>query len=374
MDRNQAIGLTLMALVLLIYFVWFAPQPEPLPPAADSLSLQQTPAAPAAEEPQASPVQDTLQVTPEIINIETPDLKIAFSTKGGTISRLELKNFKTYNRKPLVLVDPQRHAFELSAKTNGQTVNLYSLFYTAEKRMQGDSTVLLFTRKAGDAWLRFTYTIPPTGYEIGYALSHSNFLDNAPAELRWSGRLKLLERDLTDSRNYTTLVYRKNGDVDELPARSTAAEQETLTGNINWVSVKQKFFLNALISEKGFDRAVLQTNVNPDDTATIKWASYAVQIPAEQIGAGTVALKYYFGPNDYQTIGKVAPDFARNVYLGWPPVYWINKYVIFPVFHFLTKIFSNYGLIIIILVILLRLVLLPLSYRSYLFLNPNWTK
>src|SRR5690606_20555866 len=82
---------------------------------------------------------------------------------------------------------------------------------------------------------------------------------------------------------------------------------------------------------------------------------------------GPADFLFYVGPNDYQIIGKVpAEKFAKNVYLGWPPVYWINKLVIFPVFHFLTQIFSNYGVIIIILVILLKLVLFPLSYRSYL--------
>ncbi|MCX7638750.1 MAG: membrane protein insertase YidC, partial [Cyclobacteriaceae bacterium] len=134
----------------------------------------------------------------------------------------------------------------------------------------------------------------------------------------------------------------------------------------DWVSVKQKFFLNAVISDKGFSQAVMQTSVQEADTSTVKNGGFSVQIPAEQLSSGQAEIKFYFGPNDYQTIGKVAPQFAKNVYLGWPPVYWINKFVIFPVFHFLTKIFSNYGLIIIILVILLRIVLLPLSYRSYL--------
>ena len=81
---------------------------------------------------------------------------------------------------------------------------------------------------------------------------------------------------------------------------------------------------------------------------------------------GKAEFKFYVGPNDYKQIGKVTKDFAKNVYLGWPPVYWINKFVIFPVFHFLTQYITNFGLIIIILVILLKLVLFPLSYKSYL--------
>lgn len=370
MDRNQAIGLTLMALVLLIYFVWFAPQPEPLPPTTDSLLVQQAPSVtqlPSSEQL----TSDTLagespeNEQPREINITTRDLKLTFSTRGGTIRNLELLHFKTYHQKPLKLIDPDRHEFELIASVKGQPLNLFALNFTVDQQVRGDTTILSFTRQADDKYVQIIYTIPPAGYEIGYTLFNKNYLDNGTAELRWRGRLALFERDLTDSRNYTTIVYRNNDDVDELSARS-AAEQQTVTGNINWVSVKQKFFLNALISEKGFSQAVLQTSVPEQDTSTVKYGHFAVQIPAGQLAEGKVNLKFYFGPNDYQTIGKVAPQFAKNVYLGWPPVYWINKYVIFPVFHFLTKVFSNFGLIIIILVILLRIVLLPLSYRSYL--------
>ncbi len=370
MDRNQAIGLTLMALVLLIYFIWFAPQPEPLPPPTDSLAVReevspmqkvQTPAAETL--PADSLLEEDLQ--PEEINITTRDLKLTFSTRGGALSRLELINYKTYHQKPLLLVEPDRHEFELIAQINGQPLNLYALNFRAEQQMKGDTIILTFTRAADDKFLKMIYSIPPSGFEIGYALVNQNYLDNNPLELRWHGRLALFERDLTDSRNYTTIVYRYNDDVDELSARS-AAEQQTLTGNINWISVKQKFFLNAVISEKGFSQAALQTSVPERDTSTVKHGNFAVQIPAGQLAEGQVNLKFYFGPNDYKAIGKVAPQFAKNVYLGWPPVYWINKFIIFPVFHFLTKVFSNFGLIIIILVILLRIVLLPLSYRSYL--------
>ncbi len=98
----------------------------------------------------------------------------------------------------------------------------------------------------------------------------------------------------------------------------------------------------------------------------MKRANVKLLIPRSELAKGNADFKFYFGPNDYQQIGKVTKNFAKNVYLGWPPVYWINKFVIFPVFHFLTQIISNYGLIIVILVILLKLVLFPLSYKSYL--------
>jgi YidC/Oxa1 family membrane protein insertase len=98
----------------------------------------------------------------------------------------------------------------------------------------------------------------------------------------------------------------------------------------------------------------------------VEEAKLKLFIPKSSLLGGETDFKYYIGPNDYQEIDVVTEGFEKNVYLGWPPVYWINKFVIFPVFHFLTGIISNYGVIIIVLVLLLKLVLAPLSYRSYL--------
>jgi YidC/Oxa1 family membrane protein insertase len=106
--------------------------------------------------------------------------------------------------------------------------------------------------------------------------------------------------------------------------------------------------------------------MNQSDTSVVKRANVKITIPTKEVTEGTANYALYFGPNDYKKLGQVTESFAKNVYLGWPPVYWINKFVIFPVFYFLTNQIGNFGLIIIILVILMRILLLPLSYRSYL--------
>lgn len=374
MDRNQAIGLTLMAVVLLIYFVWFAPQPEPLPLHGDSLAVQPNPEAVPLKPGDRDLITDLPgpadnDSIPDVeAEIETKDLRIVFSSNGGIISALQLKNFKTYRKEPLYLIEPERHSFELIGTIKGKPVDLHKLKYFIQEQKKGDTILITFFRNIdAEGQISFTYIIPTSGFEIGYVLNTQDILDaGQPLTIRWHSRLRLLERDLGDSRNNTTIVYRVNGSVDELAARSKDTEQEQLSGNISWLSVKQKFFLNAIISSDGFPQATVKTSFNENDTSVVKYAELSVQLPSDTGSNGVTKLKFYFGPNDYQTIGRVAPDFARNVYLGWPPVYWINKYVIFPVFHFLTNIFTNYGIIIIILVILLRIVLLPLSYRSYL--------
>jgi YidC/Oxa1 family membrane protein insertase len=175
-----------------------------------------------------------------------------------------------------------------------------------------------------------------------------------------------MEKDLAETRNNTTITYFTSAEgFDDLTERSES-ESEIIAQPLKWVSIKQKFFLSSIIAKGSFSGGELATNMNPADSSVVEHARVKLFIPKASLADGTEAYKFYIGPNDYQVIGDVAEDFAKNVYLGWPPVYWINKFVIFPVFHFLTKFISNYGLIIIVLVVLLKLVLAPLSYKSYL--------
>lgn len=380
MDRNSAIGLTLIAALLLAYFYWFAPPPEPQKPISQTTPEVVNP-VPTAETEQGTTIPDSVLTTTygdlstfvkgveELTTLETKDLKITFSNKGGVIHDLELKNYKTYYGKPLKLVEPSSNAFTLVTKYKGQDIDLNSLFYTVSKSTKSDTTILSFTLRLSEfSELVHTYSIPASGFKIGYTLK-SNGLENSFSDqfvMEWKSTLRQLEKDLTDSRNNTTITYYNNGSFDELSQRSTSVEKENLTGTLNWVAIKQKFFLASIISEKGFPEGEVETSVNESDTSVVKRATVKIFIPTKDVADGSANYHLYYGPNDYKKLDKVTEDFAKNVYLGWPPVYWINKYVIFPVFYFLTNVIGNFGIIIIILVILMRILLLPLSYKSYL--------
>lgn len=380
MDRNSAIGLTLIAAILLIYFTWFSPAPPPPTPKKDV--------------PQASgntvPQQEAETVLPDSVlaatygdlstalkgeaaptTIETEDLNVTFNSKGGMISQVQLRKYQTYSRKPLFLITPGSSQMQLRAKYNGKDIDLYELYYTPEVVKQGDSTVVKFTASLGDgSTFAQVYTLPAKGYEIKYSLESRGFdarIANEPLQFKWNQDVLLAEKDIEDSRANTTINYYQNEEgFDDLSASSTDTENEVLLAPVKWVAIKEKFFLASIISQTEFKAGEVQTAINTGDTSIVKKASITLQIPKETLAAGKSDFKFYFGPNDYQDIGDVADKFTRNVYLGWPPVYWINKFVIFPVFHFLTGVLSNYGLIIVILVILLKLVLFPLSYKSYL--------
>ena len=379
MDRNSAIGLTLIAALMMVYFFWLSPQPENQPqtqtaPVAvtDSVTKSNATQVPVKDDSVLAATYGDLSASfkgeESVSMIETADIKINLSNRGGIIKYLELKNYKTYTRKPLVLIEPNSNSFQLLTRYKGEQVDLYSLFYTPDVRKNEDTTTVSFTaRLSNGAEIKHTYKIPERGYEIGYSIS-SRGLDKELGDqlaLHWNNSLQLVEKDITDNRNNTTINYNVNGTVDWLTERSTEVEQETLSA-VKWVSIKQKFFLRALIAKNGFAGAEIQTSVDPADTSIVKKAAVKLLIAGKSLSDGTADYKFYLGPNDYKKIGGVAEKFNQNVYLGWPPVYWINKFVIFPVFYFLTTFIGNFGLIIVILVIAIRIILLPLSYKSYL--------
>jgi YidC/Oxa1 family membrane protein insertase len=380
MDRNSAIGLTLMAALLLAYFIWFAPKPEDLPQPAEAPVSEQVNKTPGTtDQPVAVPdsvltaqygdFSSYLKGSEDFTTIETNDLKIVFSNKGGAIRNLELKHYKTYHGEPLVLMDPSSNSILLKTTYQGQPVDLSKVFYSLQRTALKDTIVLTYTLQLNEtASFTQVFSIPPSGYKIGYSLLAKG-LDRElgeKIELEWENALRPLEKDLTDSRNNTTITYYHNDSFNELSQRSTSTEREVFTSNLNWVSIKQKFFLSSIISEKGFAGGEVETSLNESDPTVVKRASVKIQLPTNELADGSANYAFYFGPNDYKELDKVTDSFAKNVYLGWPPVYWINKFVIFPVFHFLTNVIGNFGLIIIILVVILRIILLPLSYTSYL--------
>lgn len=379
MDRNSAIGLTLIGAMLVVYFFWFAPQPAPPQKPASTPSISRDSVGKPA--PQQVAKDDSLAAVTfggiatafkgeeKLTTIQTNKLNLTFSNKGGLIRYAELRNFKTYFGKPLVLIDERSSTFSLNTRYKGENLDLYSLYYTVASTKVGDTTVVKFSVNPGDgAELIQTYKIPEDGYEITYSITSKGFDKSLSEQLtyQWNNAMRPREKDINDSRNNTTITYNEGGKVNWLTERSTEAQKETFGSDLKWVTFKQKFFLTGFISANGFKGGEIETSFTREDTSVVKQGSIKVFIETQKLANGTANFKYYLGPNEYRKIGNVAEKYNQNVYLGWPPVYWINKFVIFPVFYFLTTFIHNFGLIIIILVILIRLILLPLSYRSFL--------
>ncbi len=374
MDRNSAIGMVLIALLLMVYYI-MSPGPQPNTTGkADSTAT--APAQPT--EPQQVKRVDSLTIksygtlgaylagSDQTFAVENKDLKLQLSNHA-IFKHVELKHFKTYSQRPLYLIEQGNNAFGLKAQYQGQNIDLYQLYYQVEQLKQADSSVISFTAQLGaDAFIRHIYSIPDKGYQIGYRIQSKgiSFGGNNLA-LTWKDPIALQEKDLKDSRSRTTIhYYTSNGENDYLSESSD--DDKALAERVKWVSIKQKFFISGIIAHQSFSGGNLRHSTDQSNPSVVKDASLELYVPTEDVHTGKANFTYYFGPNDYQTISAVTPGFSKNLSLGWPPMLWINKWMVIPVFKLLEGLVGNYGLIIIILVLLVKLLLLPLSYSSYL--------
>lgn len=374
MDRNSAIGLTLIAVLLWVYFTWFAPQPptQPTSPVGQVVdSVQQVPST----EPMpvdSSAWMAAAGVVEELTTVETADLKLTFSNKGGVLREVELKGYKTYYQKPLLLATSKSNSFRLLATLDGKEVDLYSQNYAVEVRKDADTTIVSYTASLGEGrFFRNSYKIPSAGFTLKYQMEASRLEGSMAGEnltYAWADFIPVQEKDLNDSRTKSTInYYTAAGDFDGLTATSLDPESESLVEPIKWVGIRQKFFVSAIIADNSFRNGEISTHVNMADTSVVKTANVVLQIPkADVVKGGGTGFTYFFGPNDYKVIKEVTPGFDDNLDIGWPPVSWVNRFLIIPIFHFLEKYISNYGLIIVILVFIIKIILLPLSYSSYL--------
>ncbi len=302
--------------------------------------------------------------------LENQVIKVTLSSKGGMVKEVLLKNYQTFDKQPLVLMDESSTEMFFMLNLNDREVNLSDLYYMpGETSSNGDSSSVQFHLSLPDGKQIIHHYTLGSGYQLHYALKTPGLETTDPTQMarfEWIDRLKKLERELDQSRSRSSVNYfLADGTFDDVGDNSNDLEEEIITEPIQWVTMNQKFFSAGFIAEKPIRGAALSTVV-PDeqDTSVVKVLKMTLNIPQENFSNS--GFTFYFGPNDYQLTKKVTDGFHKNVYLGWSVFAWINKWLIIPVFNFLENYISNYGIIIIILAIFIKLILSPISYKSYL--------
>ncbi|WP_421869101.1 membrane protein insertase YidC [Marinoscillum sp.] len=391
MDRNQLIGLILMLVFITIYFQFFAPEAEPTDVAeitADSVIVQNkdaevssTPTTTLSDSARAKLNEMKFGMfspasvgTEQITTFENEQMIVSFSSKGGTVQKIVLKDFVDFKGDPLVLIDDQHAAQHIYVEHLSRSIDLSNLYYetkgSGQKLQSGDTATLVYTVSLPEGQsITYTYTIPGEGYEIGMTVRQSGLesLIGQKVQFAWNQRMNRLEKDFKDARNRSTVKYRfTDGDVDELSGTSAEKEEESLELATSWVSFRQKFFTSAIIAEKPFTGGYVSSYINQADTNAVKNVEMSMTMPYGDFIGNQTNFKFYYGPNNYSILKDVAPDFSENVELGWSILRWINKFAIIPIFHFLEQYIGNYGIIIIIMVFIVRLVLSPLTYKSHI--------
>ncbi|WP_139920179.1 membrane protein insertase YidC [Hymenobacter sp. DG01] len=372
MDRNSAIGIFLMAALLLLY-LQFAPKPKPEPapqPAktAAAAAPGTTPVAPdsAALAQQLGAFAGAAQGTAQTTQLQNENLTITFSSKGGRVEAVRLNKYKTYRGQPLDLLDAQSAQLDTRFRTtDGRQIKLSDLYFRPEP--QGSNT-LRFVADVAGGQIEQLYTLPANSFELSYNLRFnnlSNTLAQEPLTFTFFDRVRQTEKMAKQNRNHTTINhYLVSGDF-AMAEASEKPEEVKVAEPLKWAAHKHDFFVAGIIADKEFTTGQFNSTVDLNDTTFIKTLSTTLTIPAADVLGGKGQFRFYFGPNSYSILKEVTPGFDRNVYLGWGLFRWVNQFVILPVFHVLEKFVSSYGIIIALLVVLIKLVTWPLTYKTY---------
>ena len=408
-NKSTIIGFVLMTLVFVGYMfyanhqakkqqeVQMAAQVEQL--AEQASKALETPAAIATSEAaQATnqvPTKSTLVGEADKINevvVENDLIQVRFSTLGAQIIDVVLKDYTKYapkeERNELVhLFDPTSARFNMSyyIKHDLRTIELSTINYNFEVlpiEDLGNKRVVTMRLPVGEGSIDHIYTIyneqrPERDYLVDFEVRLNNIAplmaNQRSIALDWSNRSYQNERSYKNENTYTTLVYHIPGenDVDDLGI-SESSKDETLSSSTDWISFKQQFFSSALICRStNMRQPSVSFKTAPKGSGYIKDFALATTVDYTPQVAN-YDFSFYLGPNKFSTLKKLTDangkslEMERIIPLGWVFSTFISRWVVIPVFDFLQKYIASFGLIILILTLLVKLVIFPLTYKSYL--------
>lgn len=389
MDKNQTIAISLMG-VMLIAYMFFAPKPEVTEEKATEIKVENTlESTPALVTDTAKfdtlPNGDTIekkQFTEKTINITTEDFVVSFSNKGGQISAVELLKHVDHNQNLVKLFDEQTAQIQLNLDKKDGDLNVFEGGFSTPNvdttLKAGDTLEVVFSKRYGKGqYIQHLYKIAGAGYLIDYNIEVNGFKDELKsntARLKFSDNLKSFEKAIKVSRQKATVnYYTEAGDFDDIGAGD---EDETLEEKIKWFTFKQRFFNSSIVPSTPLSNVhftAKMSNDDPSEESLFLEKQLLAEADLTLTGTNTLQenIKFYFGPNDYKIMKDIdkqhgIPDFQKNVYLGWAGFALINKWLVIPLFRFLENYISNYGIIILILVIVIKMLLFPIAYKSYL--------
>jgi YidC/Oxa1 family membrane protein insertase len=311
--------------------------------------------------------------TEKMVTLENADVIIKLSTLGGKVSSVELKNYKTYNHKPLILFDGEKSHFGLNFNAGSNSIKTDNLYFTPsadqlQVASKDSGSVTMRLSYSPTQYIDYIYSLKGTGFKVGLTIKPVGLdqviANNNSLNINWTASMRKQEMDLEQERRYTTIYDINNeGSIDYLS--SNKDDSTTVTDKkLQWISFQAHFFSGVIIADKGFDKPHIAVNTDAADSLHSKQMSASVNLARN--GDGTFPLVFYFGPNKYDILKAQGYDLQKQIYMGWAPFALINRFAVLPVFNFLIKFTSNYGLIILGLTLILKLVLSPLTYKSYL--------
>ncbi|MBK9448483.1 MAG: membrane protein insertase YidC [Bacteroidetes bacterium] len=426
MDRNTIIGLILIAGIVLTWTFFFSsdgeqkPLPQPKSPtetsatgassadtaagtvaavpmgmdtaAFNALSDSAKDAAIATEKSREHGVFANLyEGEDKVFEVETDKYKIGIHTKGGRIGALQLKEFQTADSMILpIQTDREFNGlsvnFMQAANVKYPNVSTSDLYFTPTSTttklvVTGDSKDSISFRAAVDEthFIEYVYVFKGNAYDYGLRIKQSGMETIAQKKqmsVNWQAEIPKTEKTMELMREKTSLFYRESGSVEDLGATSQPEAPVEAENRVDWIAFHSQFFTHTLMTEKdggSLDNAkVFHANPIPPDPANensgdvVKLMNAQFDIPIATIPNGSVNFQFYAGPLDFKILKTYDRDMIKQIALGWGPLQYVNRWLTIPIFNFLEGFIGSYGLIILLLGLIIKTLIYPLTYRTYI--------
>lgn len=409
MDRNTVIGLTLIFILFIVWQQLIGPTPEEMEAQQrlqDSLAqveqlaeqesittdIANSNTAVAVDSASATVNSDSLQNlrlvgefgpfagaatgTEEEFTLENDKLIATFTNQGGRIKSIELKNYlkvaedekSNEIKSPLILLEDEKNKFEYFlpiASLPSGGVKTGDLFFKAT--LSDDK--ITFRADAGEGrYFEQVYTVQPASFQIDYAITFEG-LNKVIAQnvetiqLDWLNYLDRLEKNTQYERNYSTLYY-KAVDDDTNYCSCTSDDTEDVDNEpLKWVSHANQFFNTSLIAKESFQSGNLETTMLELEDTDLKKLRTVLQIPYQRGSSETFEMTFYAGPNEFEELKAMGYELEYIIPFGWSIFGTINRWIIRPLFNFLSGFIGSKGIVILVLTILVKLLLFPLTFR-----------
>ena len=304
--------------------------------------------------------------------LENEVVKLTINNKGGQIKEALVKNFKTYDSLPLYLIKDNNASFNINfGTTDNRILNTKDLFFAPTLTTNGDIQIVSMKLKVSETqFLEYRYEMKPKEYMVNFSIRSqglSNVINGSnPIHLDWSLDGYRHEKSLkTENTMYSWYYYKSEAELEYIRPGNTE-----IANNIDWVFYQQHFFSSALLTDTPFNNATITSTdlVKDEEIDTIFTKRYALKTRlALTNGELNYNMKWFYGPSDYNLLKTYeGTGLDETADLGWGIFGFLNRTVFYPVFNFLKGLLSNYGLIIILMTIVVRLIMSPLVYKSYL--------
>ena len=408
MDKNSIIGIVLIVLIFLGYYQITKPTKEQLEAQMkynDSIAMVQQVQA-KAETVNKNPLsKDSLLANDttsksdladaygdfsvaafgkeQFYTLENKLVKLSISNKGGRIYSAQLKNYTDNNKKPLILFDGEESSFGFTLVTkNNRVMNSSDLYFEplspVTTDIKGNQSITLRLKTAGAAYIDFVYTLPYNDYMLNFNVKGKDMNTVMPTgtnslDLKWISKIRQQEKGRKFENRYTQLSYKYLADdVEKLSEGKDDTKQ--LTTKVRWIAFKDQFFSSILIADNAFTSTTLSSKMEADSSKYLKTYTANTSVAFDPTGLTSTYFRMYLGPNQYKILssydkgksGESELKLNDLIPLGWGIFGWINKLAIIPMFNFFSGFLSNFGLIILLLTLVIKLVLFPLTYKSFI--------